>query len=689
MNYKKLLVYAPTKAIFETALANSVADQNSVAYIEEPRMIWAQGNYYPCPYTKEEIDQLVQNNKDEFERIIAELKGNVTEEYNTLEKIENKIKEEVLRAQQKETELDTKIETEINRAQEAENNLDQKLDQEIERAKSAESTLNQQITNEVNRAKEAEQTLTEGLNDANESIQDIRDTYLPLAGGTMTGNITFESTPVGNVGDTVLYDKQADKLIIVPTTDDIGTKYPSDNYEPIGVVVIPASHNVYGTGECGVMSLKEMNYNSPDSGSTSYQDMQWGGYGDDISLPNLNQVPTGNTSNGIPTGQDTNAYLSSDKFSGTQCAHDTDAYYDYDSSSYIPSPYLTDGSRNPGYYQTSSPSSSNNALADFDGIGNSQVLQDLATSQSDWKTASSITNNSGSGYYPAACCCWRYHTEGTSQGDWYLPACGELGYIMSSFNKINDAIDKICTAYGSSVGVELSTGSFYWSSTEYSSGYARSIGTSSGNVCDFNKGSIYNIRAFLRVLPTSNGIIISGKSKTDLLNAAGGTTNIDSIRDGLATTDEVNNSLNKYVPKWSNTLLGVSIADTGSFIANHQAEDTPTEGNHYYGVSTSNANIHIGKNVLSIMEDGQRFFTPGAGYIFDVFDTLPDTAQVKFTGSGITFPNKTTSDLLNAAGSTTVLKTIGGESLLGEGNIELATDEDIDALFGVIDVGDE
>ena len=193
MNYKKLLVYAPTKAIFETALANSVADQNCVAYIEEPRMIWAQGNYYPCPYTKEEIDQLIQNNKDEFEQVIAELKGNVTEEYNTLEKIENKIKEEVSRAQQKETELNTKIEAETTRAQDAENALDQKLDEEIERAKAAESALDQKLGEEIDRAKEAEQTLTEGLDDANESIQDIRDTYLPLAGGTMTGGITFES----------------------------------------------------------------------------------------------------------------------------------------------------------------------------------------------------------------------------------------------------------------------------------------------------------------------------------------------------------------------------------------------------------------------------------------------------------------------------------------------------------------
>lgn len=225
MNYKKLLVYAPTKAIFEQALANSIADQNSVAYIEEPRMIWAQGNYYPCPYTKEEIDQLVQNNKDEFERIIAELKGNVTEEYNTLEKIENKIKEEVLRAQQKESELDTKIEAETNRAQEAENNLDQKLDQEIERAKSAESTLNQQITNEVNRAKEAEQTLTEGLNDANESIQDVRDTYLPLAGGTMSGSITFEP----NINSIIVSGKTSTDLLNAAggttSISDLASKY--------------------------------------------------------------------------------------------------------------------------------------------------------------------------------------------------------------------------------------------------------------------------------------------------------------------------------------------------------------------------------------------------------------------------------------------------------------------------------
>ena len=299
--------------------------------------------------------------------------------------------------------------------------------------------------------------------------------------------------------DLCFYDKQNDKVIIVSGKDWSIETYPADKYTPIGVVVVPGSHNVYGDGSCGVMSLKEMNYNSPDNGSTSYQYMYWGGKGDDISLPNLNQVPTGNTSNGIPTGQTSYAYLPSDKLSGTQCAHDTDVSYYGTSYTPIPSPYLTDGSRNPGYYQTSSPSSSSNALADFDGIGNSQVLWDLATSQSSWKTASSITNDSGSGYYPAACCCWRYNTEGTQQGDWYLPACGELGYIMPPLNKINDAIDKIRTAYGSSVGVELHTNRNYWSSTEYSSSYARYVGTFDGYVNLIRKTSTSYVRAFTRI----------------------------------------------------------------------------------------------------------------------------------------------------------------------------------------------
>lgn len=293
--------------------------------------------------------------------------------------------------------------------------------------------------------------------------------------------------------DLCFYDKQNDKVIIVSGKDWSIEAYPSSRYVPIGVVVVPGSHNVYGDGSCGVMSLKPMNCDTPSTGGISDQYMYWGVNGTTISgLRALDQVPTGNTSNGIPTGQTADAYLPSDQFSSTQCAHDTDVYYA--GSAPIPSPYLTDGSRNHGYYQTSSPSSSSNALADFDGIGNTaKIITKRGTKDYNSWTPGTIREVD----YPAASCCDMFHTEGTQQGDWYLPACGELGYILPPFNKINDTINKMRTAYGSSVGVELSTED-YWSSTVYGR-TVRRLTAKSGRVYYEPKYSSSYVRAWLRV----------------------------------------------------------------------------------------------------------------------------------------------------------------------------------------------
>ena len=292
--------------------------------------------------------------------------------------------------------------------------------------------------------------------------------------------------------------------------------YPTDKYEPIGVVVVPSNHNVYGDGSCGVMSLKEMSCGTPDDGSNLGGDdnigMTWGQKGNGILLNKGMMVPyvgkgsdVGDASSTV-IGQNRDGNLPSDDNDDIQCPHDIDVYYVNNNTYYqVPSPYLTDGSRNPAYYQTTSPSSSSNALADFDGIGNSQVMWDLATAQSDWKTASSITNNTGSGYSPAACCCWRYHTNGTKQGDWYLPACGELGYKVISIRKINNSIANLLNAYGDSFGIKLTTYMYYWSSTECDSTQARAIAASS-HVANIDKGNTYYFtRAFLRV--NSNGKI--------------------------------------------------------------------------------------------------------------------------------------------------------------------------------------
>ena len=312
--------------------------------------------------------------------------------------------------------------------------------------------------------------------------------------------------------DVAFYD--GEKVIIVRANDY--SQLPK-SWMPIGIVVVPGTHNVYGDGSCGVMSLKAMNCDTPSAGSTSEQYMHWGVDGTDISgLPNLDMgsyVGTGSNAGDASStlvGQANITYLPSDRFNTVQCPHDTDVYYDRSSYATFqaPSPYLTDGSRNPAYYQTTSPSSERNCLVDFDGIGNTAKIieQRGPKDYSSWKP--SIT---GSSSYPAASCCDMFYTNGTQQGDWYLPACGELGYLIPPFNKINESITNLLQAYGSSVGVELftNTNRGYWSSTEFASYGARFIHPYSGGVRYYNKDNSNRdtpcVRAFLRVGP--NGVI--------------------------------------------------------------------------------------------------------------------------------------------------------------------------------------
>lgn len=270
--------------------------------------------------------------------------------------------------------------------------------------------------------------------------------------------------------------------------DEITEAIPT--YTPIGVEVIPAEHDVYGTGQAGVMSLAEMDSSTPDVGSSERKTLYWGGFNVDTSLPNYNNI------NLVDGTVATIAYLPSDKLTGTTSLDGVSKYYT--ASSNAPSPYNADGSRNEAYYTTAY--SAVNALSDFDGVSDTKVLTDLATSQSDWKTATTIYNNSGAGYYPAACCCWRFHTTGTDQGQWYLPACGELGYVINRISAINTTINKVLSVYSSVVGIGVNTGDDYWSSQEYSNGRACRLGMNYGDVGNYSKstGRFY-VRAFLRV----------------------------------------------------------------------------------------------------------------------------------------------------------------------------------------------
>ena len=281
-------------------------------------------------------------------------------------------------------------------------------------------------------------------------------------------------------------------LLIYPQTQDGGT--------PIGVVVVPTSHNVYGDGSCGVMSLAPMNYNTPDIGGTTEQMMYYGSVGAVTNLAKMNSLPIiakdGVVANNIvstsPIGK-----LPTDYFTTLQNPNDPDTYYNRTDAFGTPSPYNADDSRNFQYSQTSSPSTSANALSDFNGKGNTAILTNLVSAQPNWRTDATIVNEKGSdgkctGYYPAACCCWRFHTVGTKQGDWYLPACGEMGYVLPKFTTIQSGIVK-------GNGVALSQNYVYWTSTNYSDNSARVVYTTEGWVAEGEKINDINVRAFMKV----------------------------------------------------------------------------------------------------------------------------------------------------------------------------------------------
>lgn len=81
-------------------------------------------------------------------------------------------------------------------------------------------------------------------------------------------------------------------------------------------------------------------------------------------------------------------------------------------------------------------SNSGTAITDMNGKANTEAVLQYATAQTDWRTASAITWTNASGYYPLFECAWRYHTSGTSQGDWFVPACGQLNYLASNSEEL-------------------------------------------------------------------------------------------------------------------------------------------------------------------------------------------------------------------------------------------------------------
>lgn len=282
---------------------------------------------------------------------------------------------------------------------------------------------------------------------------------------------------------------------------------------PIGVTIVPATHTIDETAR--IISLVEMSTTTPNTGAFSHLGINWGGQGQDITnIPNLGQVPhllsSASTTDWSRLGSETN-YNGSFKYHNSGETGDGLWYYGLENSiseglnRACPSPFKgtspfePDAELNPLYVKPGT------ATADYDGRGNTEKILAHMLNES-WKTSGTINMTTSTvpadsaNYHPAAACCWRYSTPGTSQGQWYLPACGELGYILPRINTLNKILNATPRANGgTSKALTLDTAGNYWSSTEYSSSEARPLNMANGGVANRQKYSGYYVRAMLAV----------------------------------------------------------------------------------------------------------------------------------------------------------------------------------------------
>jgi hypothetical protein len=299
----------------------------------------------------------------------------------------------------------------------------------------------------------------------------------------------------------------------------------------IGVVVIP--EGFAPDGKARIVGLKPMD----SFGMTnSYKiSLYWDASGNyvDTSLTNYTKVPTTDNVSSNSTGSASisnsttgNGCLPSDKFTGIQSY--VDAISKYSVTSYlIPSPYSGD-TYNPEYYKTIS---GNNALSDFNGLSNTQALVSLGSN------------------YQAANYCWDYNDGSGSNIQWYLPAMGELGYLMPRLN----AIDEIIVSLG---GVAIQDAATLWSSSEYDSENVNYLELGSGRIRRRSKVTTTFARSFATI---DNG-------STNLI-----TFTVDGVayqfEDGMTWKDWCNSVYNtaEFIYDWTENQYGIYTSDYEKF----------------------------------------------------------------------------------------------------------------------------
>ena len=250
----------------------------------------------------------------------------------------------------------------------------------------------------------------------------------------------------------------------------------------IGLEIIPSSHTPDHVAR--YMALTQVGNTDGSSGDTQ---LTWSNNsGTTLLTQQYTQVPT-ITSGSVETVnygtfQDMKnignlpSTNENGSFSGLTNTRGERYFTDANKNYLTPSLYGEAGDRNP----ICDTSSTTNALTDFSGYGNTQALMAAST---------------GSITVPAATAAWNYASKNGLTGvQSYLPAAGELAYIVPNFKRIQDVLASL----GSKATILPSSNPF-WSSSERSASSGWTVHTDGGSVHNYNKTYSYYVRPFLKI----------------------------------------------------------------------------------------------------------------------------------------------------------------------------------------------
>lgn len=266
---------------------------------------------------------------------------------------------------------------------------------------------------------------------------DPRKDAVNLATESLVYNSTIQ-TEHGNVGDVVFVDKESEVITAVPK--ELIKDIDPERYEPIGIVVVPSNHNMYGTGECGIIALHCLSAQTPDTGCSG-DDVEDIAYGTGVLPDDLPKVKYWNSSGELSEGRNykDDVWTTNDPNNNPVFPkEDGEGDFSVDRRTrFMADPTLD--YKNLGFRKYTSPYDAqlksnlkyiNNVYPHGDSIFsgkayNKKILDTLVDDT--WKTDSVITDTD----FPLIKSAWRYHTIGTKQGDWYVPSVLEIGYLLN------------------------------------------------------------------------------------------------------------------------------------------------------------------------------------------------------------------------------------------------------------------